>query len=132
MSKHGQGDMPVPGSPQTDLVVIEPDFLFGCLKDLLDFPASSCHPDHLLQRCPPWSIHQVECEFCPSSDTATDEQPMLVILDPPMENGQAGPIRDTWPFGSFSHAHCLPVLLAKQWDAVFDSDQAHALLCEKN
>src|SRR5947207_15467450 len=73
MGKHDQGDMPVPGSPQTDLVVIEPDFLFGCLEDLLDFPAGSCHPDHLLQCCPPWPIHQVECEFCPIRDTTTDE-----------------------------------------------------------
>ncbi|GGV71430.1 hypothetical protein GCM10010277_83310 [Streptomyces longisporoflavus] len=48
-SKHGEGDVPVPGGPVADLVMVETDLALGCLEALLDAPADTGDADQFGQ-----------------------------------------------------------------------------------
>src|SRR5437899_9775926 len=106
--------MPIPTGPQTDLILIQADFAFGRLKDLFNAPAGSYHPNHLLQGGPDWSKHQVEAEIALIEEAATYQEPMLLVIEAPMLNRELGPVKGTWPFRPFPHAHPVPVRFANQ------------------
>nr|WP_240505234.1 hypothetical protein [Nocardia mangyaensis] len=48
MGEHGQGDVPVPGNPFADLIVVEAASIFGGLETLLDRPPGTGDGDDLL------------------------------------------------------------------------------------
>src|SRR5512135_2921074 len=43
--EHAQGDVPMPGGPAADLVVVEADLALAGLEGFLDRPAGGGHPD---------------------------------------------------------------------------------------
>src|ERR1039457_6749234 len=49
MGEHGQGDMPVPGVVEADLVIAEAGLAFPCLEAFLDGTAGAGHADQLAE-----------------------------------------------------------------------------------
>src|SRR6267378_1623332 len=118
--------MPIPARPESYLVLIEAYLFFRCFKDLLNFPASSHHAHHFLKGRPDWSIDQVECHMGRIDDTSADEQPMLLIVDPLMQDSQACPVKHACSFGALSHAHSLKAFRSiGKLDTVFHSSHLH-------
>src|ERR1017187_1324102 len=49
MGEHGQGDMPVPGVVEADLVMVKAGLAFPCLEAFLDGPAGAGDADELAE-----------------------------------------------------------------------------------
>jgi hypothetical protein len=45
VGQQGQGDVPVPARPATDLVVVQADLILGLLEAVLDRPPGPGHPN---------------------------------------------------------------------------------------
>jgi hypothetical protein len=76
VGEHGEGDMPVPGVPGADLVVIESDFILGGSEALFDGPARSGDVDELCESGVVWVVAVVEREFT-AVDGSSDQ--VLVV-----------------------------------------------------
>src|ERR1051326_5378957 len=99
--------MPIPADPAADLIVIQPH-VFRVFKIFLDMPAASTGMDHLLERGGRWSEDEVIPRVLGIGQAATEQEPMLSIRLPVMQNGHAGPVKQARTLGAFTHRETLP------------------------
>src|SRR6266516_1161438 len=103
-----QRDVPVPCRPATNLILIE-THVFGVFKILFDPPTRADRFDHLVQRGSRRSKDEVVGFFVRIVHTATNEQPVVPIVFPSVQNRHSSPIEETRPFGSLAHREALPI-----------------------
>jgi hypothetical protein len=72
--QHGQGDVPVPGGVEPDLIVVQSNFVLGGLEAFLDRPAGPGHPDQIRQDDGSGGVTQVERKLVRFGDRAADQQ----------------------------------------------------------
>ena len=113
MSQHHQRDMAIPADEAAHLVVIQSQ-IFGRFKIFLDMPACPDGRHHLLQRGPWWSKDEVVGLLLRIGEAATNEQPMVSILFPLMQDGHGCPVKEPGAFGPFTHREALPILVMQQ------------------
>src|SRR5215831_5927609 len=76
VSEHGEGDVPVPGMPEADLVVVEADLVLGRLEALLDRPANADDGDQHVQRSVGLGVADEVGELGGVGEGATYEEPV--------------------------------------------------------
>jgi hypothetical protein len=101
--EHGQGDVPVPSSVGTDLVVIQPSLIFGELECFLDTPTGSGHPDKFDDRNRVASVADVVGQLGGPANRATHQQQMLIRA-----RVQYQPVIQTVAFASLPGRKTLP------------------------
>src|SRR5919202_795514 len=88
--------------------------IFGVFKIFFDMPPASNGMDHLLECRRGWSEDEGVTEVCCIGHAATEQEPMLSIRLPVMQDGYTGPVKQAGTFGSFAHREALPRLLRQQ------------------
>src|SRR6266566_2709402 len=114
--------MTIPAQVASDLVVIQAQ-IFGVFKVFFDMPPASTGMDHLPQRGGRCSEDEVVAEIMYIGHASTQQEPMLPIMLPVMQDGHTRPVKEAGTFGAFAHREALPRLLRqhKCWD-VCDMD----------
>jgi site-specific DNA recombinase len=79
--------------------------------DYFNTPAAAYRPGHHLKRSASRAEDQVIRFVCWVRWDATNEQPMLPIVFPAVQDGQTCPLKKQWSFGARLHTEALPVLL---------------------
>ena len=82
MGRHRQGDVRIPRSPGSDLVVVEPGFVPGLLEALLDPPAGLGDPDRIQQGRAAGSVADVGGDLARSRERAAGETGCSAIRCP--------------------------------------------------
>lgn len=114
--EHGHGNVTMPAMPGSALVVIEPEFVFGGLKAVLDRPAMAFDCDQRFDGCSCRAPGGEEGKIA-ISDAATDQQaacPQVVVGAvelPGIEIGQfeIAPVMQPRSFGPVSCGQAFPV-----------------------
>jgi hypothetical protein len=81
-----QGDVPIPGGPAADLVVVQADFAFGLLEGLLDRPAHPGDADQFHQRRRRRRKAGIEGQILGIVDRAASQQPEADVAGPAVAN----------------------------------------------
>ena len=89
---HGQGDVSIPCLVFTDLVVVEPGFVFGGLEAFLDGPAGAGDADQLGQIGVGWAVAEVVSDLVGVGDRAPSQQPVSVSRFAPRPDVDGGPV----------------------------------------
>ena len=76
VGEHGEGDVPVPGVPEADLIVVEANLVLGRLEALLHGPADADHGDQFVERGIGLGVADEEGELGGIVEGATDEKPV--------------------------------------------------------
>lgn len=102
MGEHGEGDMPVPGVPGADLVVVESGFVFGRSEAFFDGPACAGDVNEFSESCVIWVVAVVERELAGVEGSA--DQVLVTGI------GGVGecPVIDPEPFGADTAGAALP------------------------
>ena len=102
MGEHGEGDMPVPGVPGADLVVVESDFVFAGPEALFDGPARSGYVNEFSASGVVWVVASVEREFF-VGDGSADQVLVVGVI-----RVDECPVIDAEPFRSDTAGSALP------------------------